>query len=82
MKRIKFYFYRLDTNHHDWSNGKHGETIHGPKFTIVKLETLTTKGVKALQGRRLWFYFPSGACWNFDIYLTNWPSPKEKGAEE
>jgi hypothetical protein len=67
--RLKFDFGKLNSNHHDWSDGKKGVTIYGPKLKIVILETLTAKGIRRLIGRRLWFYFPSGACWNFDVYL-------------
>ena len=47
---------------------------------IVKLETFRrlstgTEAVQSLVGWRLWIYAPSGACWNFDVYLE--PTIKE-----
>lgn len=68
--KLKFDFGTLESNHHDWSDGKKGVTIYGPKITLVKLETLTASGPRRLIGRRLWFYFRSGKCWNFDAYLV------------
>lgn len=73
----------LPGNHHGtqrkgeaWNH----EPILGWKCRIVKLETFLrlstdTEAVQTLIGRRLWIYAPSGACWNFDLYLK--PTIKE-----
>lgn len=82
----------LTNNHHGtqrkgepWNN----ERICGWTFRIANLETFRrlstgTEAIQSLTGRRLWIYAPSGACWNFDVYLlptikecTPYP-PKEK----
>ena len=67
----------LPSNHHGterkgepWNK----ETVRGWKCCIVKLESFRilangTESIQSIAGRRLWIYAPSGACWNFDVYL-------------
>lgn len=72
MMNYRFACGRLDSNHHGtqqrgqpWNQ----ETIKGPKFTFVRLEGFDRNSrLKTRIGWRIWFYFPSGACWNFDLY--------------
>jgi len=58
---------KLASNHHgtqargeEWNK----ETVRGPKFTYCKLDVHAPS-----TGHRIWFYFPSGKCWSFDVYL-------------
>jgi len=76
----------LSMNHH--GTEKKGEpwnraTIRGWTVRVVKLETFRrlatgTEAIQSLVGRRLWIYAPSGACWNFDVYIA----PKIEPCEE
>ena len=58
----------LDSNSHvyhaDQLEGQRFETKHGPCFAYNKLAVH-----KPSEGYRLWFYFPSGRCWNLDLYI-------------
>lgn len=77
---------RLSNNQH----GPNSEVIRGWTVHVCKLETfrrLSTgaEAIQSLVGRRLWIYAPSGACWNFDVYLLPmikecepWPAESEK----
>lgn len=91
----------LTSNHH--GTQRKGETwdrepIRGWTFRIVHLETFRrlssgTEAIQSLTGRRLWVYSPSGACWNFDVYIQPTikeceqypsvaaPEPTEKGTD-
>jgi predicted RNA-binding protein associated with RNAse of E/G family len=60
--KIKFHFGKLNTNHHIYPGFK---TIHGPRFKFLKLKDVHLPST----GYRLYYYFPSGACWNVDVYF-------------
>ena len=58
---------QLDQNQH--GTQKRGEPwnkemICGPTFRYCKLDVHAPS-----TGHRIWFYFPSGKCWNFDVYF-------------
>lgn len=62
-----------------WDTSIPFETIHGPALRMVDLlepirqrQAANPEGgrTRALWYKRLWFYFPSGACWNLDIALV------------
>lgn len=68
MRILKLKFNRNATNYHGpeycgwpW----HPDTIHGWKLRLARLSVYSIR----LEGLRLILYFPSGAWWNFDVYL-------------
>lgn len=66
----RFYFGKLDTNHH--GTEKKGEpwnkeTVRGPKFVFLRLESHEKDFKLRHLGWRVILYFPSGAWWHFDI---------------
>lgn len=67
----RFYFDKAATNKHGTEKkGQpwNGETRRGPKLVLVTLEGHDAKGkFRTHVGWRFIFYFPSGACWYFDI---------------
>jgi hypothetical protein len=58
----------LDSNSHIYHpnkpEGQRFETRRGPRFHYSKLDVHSPS-----IGHRVWFYFPSGRCWNLDLYV-------------
>ena len=67
-RKINIMWGALDSNSHiyhtDKPDGQRFETRRGPCFTYYKLDVH-----KPSEGHRVWFYFPSGKCWNLDLYI-------------
>jgi hypothetical protein len=69
LVKVRFNFGKLKCNQHDHAKALRMVDLLEP---IRQRQAANPEGgrTRALWYKRLWFYFPSGACWNLDIALV------------